>query len=77
MRLKLTTKEMTRDHCIARKCFVASEAVSFLVLNDFARTRPQAVLIGKALGIIYNLYEHIGETQRKFEGKVLMINLHS
>mmetsp|Transcript_59597 Transcript_59597/g.69635 ORF Transcript_59597/g.69635 Transcript_59597/m.69635 type:complete len:933 (-) Transcript_59597:50-2848(-) len=71
MRLKLATKEITRDHCVARKCFVASEAVSFLVSNDFARTRPQAVLIGKALGIIYNLFEHIGETQREFEDEHL------
>ena len=60
MRLKLTTKEMTRDHCIARKCFIASEVVSFLVLNDFARTRPQAVLIGKALGS-FTIYMRILE----------------
>lgn len=47
-----------------RKMFAGSEAVTFLVDNGYAKSRPEAVTIGCQLAEMMNLFEHVLRKQQ-------------
>jgi hypothetical protein len=42
-----------------RNCFVGSEAVDMLISSGHAKTREEAVLLGRRLGQVEGLFEHV------------------
>lgn len=59
LRVGIEVKDRTWRLRTFKNCFMASEAVDFLVSNNYAKTRKQAVRLGQALGIVCNVFEHV------------------
>lgn len=68
LRTGLELKSRTYHLRNFKKSFVASDAVTFLVLNKFAHSRQDAVRIGRALSSICKLFQHVlSEKERDFK----------
>lgn len=49
-----------------KRCFVGSEAVDFMVLSGWAKSRSDAVRIGRLLQEQFSLFEHVVEPEKHF-----------
>lgn len=47
-----------------KRCFVGSEAVDFMVLSGWAKSREDAVRIGRQLQTKFSLFEHVVDPER-------------
>lgn len=58
-----------------KDCFIGSEAVNYMVSIGWAKSRDQAVKLGRSLQEQYNLFEHVVEPEKHaFEDKVCTRN---
>ncbi len=63
---------------IYKRCFVASEAVDFMVQSGWATSREEAVVIGRHLQKEFNLFEHVVDPERhRFDDKCLFFKFNS
>ena len=57
----VVVKDMKRGRKTYTKCFVAADAVSFLVDSSLAQTRKEAVILGRTLKSRLNLFEDVNK----------------
>ena len=60
------------------KCFIASEAVDFMVESGWAASREEAVSIGRELQTDFNMFEHVVEPDiHLFKDEILFFKFNS
>jgi len=64
----------TRDHYfrlkVYKNTFTGAEAVDLLLLAGVTNTRKDAVLLGRALAVVYKLFGHVAD-EHEFEDSEL------
>jgi len=64
----ITVKDIQRGKKVYRNCFVAADAVSFMVDSSLAETRREAVVLGRTLENSLDLFEYVSTTKGSGHG---------